>query len=450
LGDLYTRTNRHLEGAIIVGNIPHAYQFVVLHSANPGIPDTREEVISFQYYSDLDGAFTASSGYVSPGNHAFSYDVHSGNMDWELWVGVLPYYKGSTSQSASAINRYFAKNHLYRTGGYAIPRAYLEINELQTASTQADQDQKIAFMKNGTYSWTPFSNSIGARLYINGPTMSVSTGYSDLQTDTADFTVTDTHGSSAGAGQIDIAWVESHAVRTVFFWSSGCAIGDLDQTDNFLTSILFSPTSAVLVAKGTTNNSGGMGNNQNGFYGHNIATALSQQRNFGQAVRAHVNVPLVYPWSEAREFHFATPVVLGDPTLRLTVMGDLPVPGDYDGDGRGDIGVYRTTTGEWFIYRSSDGGLTQVGWGWPGGEDLPVPGDYDADGRTDIGVYRGTTGEWFIYRSSDGGLTQVGWGWPGGEDIPVPGDYDADGRTDIGVYRGTTGEWFIYRSSDGA
>ena len=53
--------------------------------------------------------------------------------------------------------------------------------------------------------------------------------------------------------------------------------GDLDHADNFLTSTLYSPTSDVLIAKGTTNDSGGMGNNSNGFFGHNIATALAAE-----------------------------------------------------------------------------------------------------------------------------------------------------------------------------
>ena len=112
---------------------------------------------------------------------------------------------------------------------------------------------------------------------------------------------------------------------------------------------------------------------------------------------------------------------------------------DFDGDGRSDIAVYRN--GDWFIYRSSDGGVTSLGWGSAG--DIPVPADYDGDGRTDIAVYR--NGDWFIYRSSDGGVTSLGWGSAG--DIPVPADYDGDGKTDIAVYR--NGDWFIYRSSDG-
>jgi hypothetical protein len=60
-----------------------------------------------------------------------------------------------------------------------------------------------------------------------------------------------------------------------------------------------------------------MGTNSDGFFGHNIATALDAGASIGDAVVGHVNVPLVYPWDGSREFHFATPVLLGDPTLRL-------------------------------------------------------------------------------------------------------------------------------------
>jgi hypothetical protein len=132
----------------------------------------------------------------------------------------------------------------------------------------------------------------------------------------ADFTVLAAHGYWGASGKLDIAWAETQPIRTFFFWSDGCAVGNLDEPRNFLSSVLYSTTSMVLVAKGTTNDSGWLGNNSNGFDGHNIATSLARGETFGRALLSHVNAPLISPWSNSREFHFATAIILGDATLR--------------------------------------------------------------------------------------------------------------------------------------
>lgn len=308
-----------LEGAFLVGDHPRAYQWVTLHSANPSIPSSSEEAISYQYYADLDGSFAASSGYRSPSGKPYSYDVHEGEVDWEIWIAVLPRYKGDIGETTQALQRYFAKNHAYRRGSTTFPRALLQVSEHFTATTQRQHDTVLASLRDGTYSWTPWSSAPTARLYFDSPPggLSVDQGYADLSAGVADFTVQDAHGSWQASGKLSISWVETRPVRTAFFWSNGCAVADLDRSSNVLTSILYSTTSTVVAAKGTTNNSGGLGNNRNGFFGHNIAVAMSRGDGLGRALVEHVDTPLVYPYSEDREFHFGTVVLLGDASLAL-------------------------------------------------------------------------------------------------------------------------------------
>ena len=43
------------------------------------------------------------------------------------------------------------------------------------------------------------------------------------------------------------------------------------------------------------------------------------------------------------------------------------MPGDYNGDGKAELTVFRPTTGQWFPK-----GLATVTWGTPGRGDVPV------------------------------------------------------------------------------
>jgi hypothetical protein len=126
-----------------------------------------------------------------------------------------------------------------------------------------------------------------------------------------------------------------------------------------------------------------------------------------------------------------------------TALGDVLVPGDYDGDGRADITVWRPSDGNWYITRSSDNVNTTINWGGTG--DVAVPGDYDGDGKTDVAVFRPSEGNWYIVKSSGGVIVQ-NWGIAG--DLTVPADYDGDGKTDIAVWRPSDGNWYVIKSSN--
>jgi hypothetical protein len=128
-------------------------------------------------------------------------------------------------------------------------------------------------------------------------------------------------------------------------------------------------------------------------------------------------------------------------------VGDVPLLGDFDGDGKADITVYRPATAYWFVLRSTTNYSTWGTYQWGTSGDMPVPGDYDGDGKTDIAVYRPSNGTWYILLSSTGFNGGVGYAWGAAGDVPLPGDYDGDGRIDLAVYRPSSGHWFIKKST---
>jgi hypothetical protein len=135
--------------------------------------------------------------------------------------------------------------------------------------------------------------------------------------------------------------------------------------------------------------------------------------------------------------------------------GDIPYTGDFDGDRKYDFGLYRVNdpanpgNNVHYILESNfaQGFFLRVPFG--AATDKVVPADYDGDGKTDIAVYRPSTGEWYINRSSiTVGTAQQVVVFGAAGDIAQPADFDGDKKADEAVFRPSTGSWYWLRSSD--
>lgn len=121
--------------------------------------------------------------------------------------------------------------------------------------------------------------------------------------------------------------------------------------------------------------------------------------------------------------------------------GDVPIAGDFDGDGCDTVSIYRPSEARFYIINElgeDEGGLGAAEGSFLFGDigDKPVVGDWDGDGRDEIGLHRETTG-FFYYRDTlttgvaDG---QFYFGEPG--DRFIAGDWGvADGLETPAVFR---------------
>jgi hypothetical protein len=115
---------------------------------------------------------------------------------------------------------------------------------------------------------------------------------------------------------------------------------------------------------------------------------------------------------------------------------DFIVPGDYDGDFKWDVAVWRN--GNFYILQSSNGAFVTVPFG-QAGDDPTTTQDFDGDGKADPTVTRNVGGTLTFYiQRSTAGFTGVAFG-DGVNDVPVRGDFDGDGKADVSVYRTSPG-----------
>ena len=138
--------------------------------------------------------------------------------------------------------------------------------------------------------------------------------------------------------------------------------------------------------------------------------------------------------------------------------GEMAVIGDWNGDGKAKIGIYLSTgqfAGTWILDYNGN-----YAWNGPvddrvltwttysGSGELPVVGDWNGDGRTKIGVYH--DGTWIVdYNGNyawDGTSVDKLTFFGGSAWTPMVGDWNGNGIMKIAAYTG--GTWAIDMDGD--
>ena len=135
----------------------------------------------------------------------------------------------------------------------------------------------------------------------------------------------------------------------------------------------------------------------------------------------------------------------GDVSFWFGTSGDLPLAGDWNGDGKDEIGVFRN--GPWYLdyngNRVWDPASGDVSFWFGTSGDLPLAGDWNGDGKDEIGVFR--NGPWYLdyngNRVWDPASGDVSFWFGTSGDLPVAGDWNGDGKDEIGVFR--NGPWYL-------
>jgi len=156
----------------------------------------------------------------------------------------------------------------------------------------------------------------------------------------------------------------------------------------------------------------------------------------------------------------------GNPDITFeygSVSTDIPVGGDWDGNGTDTVGVARvdfaTGSWNWLLRNTNSAGNPDINLYYGSvGSDVPFPGDWDGTGGDSVGVVRATRSSpywtWLLRNANTAGNPDLTFQFGSiRTDIPLAGNWDGTGGDTAGVARvdTETGYWsWLLRNASGA
>ena len=124
---------------------------------------------------------------------------------------------------------------------------------------------------------------------------------------------------------------------------------------------------------------------------------------------------------------------------QFLAAGDVPVVGDWNGDGKDTVGSYRPSTSTFRFRNSASNGAPDITYVLGAVGDTPVIGDWNGDGIDSAGLFRASTGTFYLRNDLNAGTFQSTFKHPqiNANDVPVVGDWNGDGKDTVGSFRST-------------
>jgi hypothetical protein len=369
---------------------------------SPTVPSSKGGVSRAGLESAAAAAAPGSWGGTTNLNFPVSFNVSASGTQWDTFKVTTEYVNGGcTIRLTTTVNGQgtITNNHISYTGvTFAMSGDFTSATTASGTYTYTNQATSCGpFSQSGT--WTATNQplvTISGNVGVGGATLS----YTD---------VTPKAVTSQGDG--------SYSISVPSNWS-----GTVTPTHPCYS---FNPLN-----RGYSNVTSNM-------------TAQNYTATFNNAPVCAVTVGVFRPSNGLLFLRNSNTSGFADVALNYGLPGDVPVVGDWDGNGTATIGVYRN--GTFYLRNENTIGFAEIVFAFGNPGDRPVAGDWNNDGVDTIGVYR--NGIFYLRNSNSQGNPDLSFGLGNPGDQPVAGDWNNDGFDTTGVFRPSNGLIFLKNSN---